>query len=320
MVTLILCTVLIIIAGLAALLKPVYSQTPDKELVRRSKKGDQGIRAIYEVSRYGKAPDVISTLVSVIFSAVAFALIAVQLDFALAVLLIGLFAFSIFYLLPYKSRKLSTNLAKKVSPYMVKVLKVIPGIKQKNTKSLFKEKLYEKDDLLDLINQQKAASHNRIEQSELEMANHALTFGDKVVLDYMIPKDESVIVGSDDPIGPILLSELHESGLTRFPVKGEKDDCIVGTLYLNDLIDKRTTGIVSNVMSTDVFYVNEKSKLQDVLDAFIKTKHQLFIVINSSEEMVGVISIEDVVKQLTGLNFDGGFMQYDNSRRVASLK
>lgn len=320
MVTLILCTVLIIIAGLAALLKPVYSQTPDKELVRRSKKGDQGIRAIYEVSRYGKAPDVISTLVSVIFSAVAFALIAVQLDFALAVLLIGLFAFSIFYLLPYKSRKLSTNLAKKVSPYMVKVLEVIPGIKQKNTKSLFKEKLYEKDDLLDLINQQKAASHNRIEQSELEMANHALTFGDKVVLDYMIPKDESVIVGSDDPIGPILLSELHESGLTRFPVKGEKDDCIVGTLYLNNLIDKRTTGIVSNVMSTDVFYVNEKSKLQDVLDAFIKTKHQLFIVINSSEEMVGVISIEDVVKQLTGLNFDGGFKYYDNSRRVASLK
>lgn len=308
---------------LAAALRPVYGIASLKELKRRAHKGDQIAVTLYQVSRHGLTADLFLLAVSIVFGALVFVIIAKVLPIILAVLVIAVFIIVIFALLPKRPLKTSRKLALKISPYLARLLiKVRPATNRlaaflrRNNPVTFHTGLYEKEDLLELLERQKVVPQNRIETTELEMAAHVLTFGDKKVADHMVPKRAVHFVNSEDPIGPILLTELYDSGFSRFPVRNH-EEAIVGTLFLKDLVDKRVSGIVSNVMSKAVYYVNDSAPLEQVLAAFLKTKHHLFIVVNDFEEVVGIISIEDVLEQMIGRRIVDEFDRFDDMRMVA---
>jgi CBS domain containing-hemolysin-like protein len=71
-------------------------------------------------------------------------------------------------------------------------------------------------------------------------------------------------------------------------------------------------------MRQEVFYINEQLSLDHALNAFLKTKHHLFIVVNEFEDVVGVLSIEDVLEQIIGQPILDEFDQYDDLRAVAA--
>lgn len=315
---------LTLIAALAASFRQVYGVATLKELKRRAHKGDQVAIALYQVSRHGLTADLFLLMVSIVASALAFVIMAEVLsDFLAFLLIIGLIIL-IFVVLPKRSSKIAHKLALKLSPYLAKLLIKIRPFTNKTATFIRRNKpvtihtgLYEKEDLIELLEQQKVVPHNRIEATELDMAAHLLRFGDKKVKDHMVPKRTVHFVSSEDPIGPILLSELYDSGFSRFPVRNHEEK-IVGTLFLKDMVDKRVSGIVSNVMSKDVFYVNDSAPLEQVLAAFLKTKHHLFIVVNSFEEIVGIISIEDVLEQMIGRRIVDEFDRFEDMRMVAA--
>lgn len=178
--------------------------------------------------------------------------------------------------------------------------------------------LYDKQDLLELLNNQNVQADNRIEQYELELAFHALTFGDKQVGDYLTPRRIVKVVSIDDSIGPVMMNELHDSGFSRFPVYEDRKDNIVGTLFLRDLIKSQSTGKVKDIMRPEVAYVHEDHSLHDALTSILKTRQHILIVVNSFEEFVGVISIEDILEQVIGRNIQDEFDQYDDLRAVAA--
>jgi hypothetical protein len=127
-------------------------------------------------------------------------------------------------------------------------------------------------------------------------------------------------VSAAEPVGPILIKELHDSGFSRFPVYDSAPGDIVGTLYLRDLIDLKHTGQIRDIMQAGLFFVHEDYPLEQVLDAFLKTQHHLFLVVNSFEEFVGIITIEDILEQILGAKIVDEFDQYDDMRAVAAHK
>jgi CBS domain containing-hemolysin-like protein len=58
--------------------------------------------------------------------------------------------------------------------------------------------------------------------------------------------------------------------------------------------------------------------LADALQAILKTRQHLFVVVNRFEEYVGVISIEDILEQIVGSPILDEFDQYDDLRAVAA--
>src|SRR3990167_8528946 len=136
----------------------------------------------------------------------------------------------------------------------------------------------------------------------------------------MTPRRAARIVSVKDSIGPVLMGELHDSGFSRFPVYQDKEDHIVGTLYIHDLVAVKTGGEVRNFMDKKVYYVHDQQTLNHVLQAFLKTKHHLFIVVNNFEDFVGVITIEDVLEQILGQPIIDEFDKYDDLREVAKLE
>jgi CBS domain containing-hemolysin-like protein len=182
--------------------------------------------------------------------------------------------------------------------------------------------VYEKEDLVDLLAAQAKQPDNRIPEQDLRVAANALIFGDKTVSTVLTPLRKVRLVSESEQVGPLLMDELFGSGFSRFPVTAKDADKsspkIVGTLYIKDLIGHTGAASVSGIMDKKVYYINETASLREALDALLRTRHHLFVVVNDFEEIVGVLSVEDVVEQILGKQIIDEFDRYDDLRAVAT--
>lgn len=130
----------------------------------------------------------------------------------------------------------------------------------------------------------------------------ALDFKDQQVEKVMTPRNVMTTIHKDEFLGPLVLSELHDSGHSRLPVIGEDVDHIVGMLHVRDLLslDEKQSNTAEAKMEKKVFYIHQDDTLDHALAAFLKTRHHLFIVINDQRETVGLLSLEDVIEALIG--------------------
>lgn len=148
---------------------------------------------------------------------------------------------------------------------------------------------------------------------------HSLSFGDQSVNSVMTPKSMIDSIKSSEFLGPLTLDELHKTGHSRLPVIKGDIDHVVGILNLQSLLtlDIKRSTTAEKAMEPKVFYIHQNQSLQHALAAFLRTKHQLFIVVNEFRETVGLISLEDVIEALLGRKIVDEFDAHDNLREVA---
>jgi CBS domain containing-hemolysin-like protein len=309
-------------------LQKTYKHIPKKELKRRARTGDKLAKQLYGAASFGLNLEImlwtfIGLSAGGFFVASAHWLpVWLALLGALAVLWVG------FAWLPNTQvGQPSLFIARWFTPPIAWLLhNLSPGLSRfarlirLHGRIDIHSGLYEKEDLLALIKRQQKQKDNRIEKNELEIAAGALIFGDQLVRDVMVPRRKVKAVSATETIGPILMNELHDSGFSRFPVYQDKQDNIIGTLYLHDLVVAKEGGQVRGLMSRKVYYVNEAKPLNHVLQAFFKTKHHLFVVVNNFEEVVGIITIEDILAKILGKPILGEFDQYEDLRAVATME
>ncbi|HVO86433.1 MAG TPA: CBS domain-containing protein [Candidatus Binatia bacterium] len=300
-----------------------------KELKRRAKSGhDKKSAAIYKMAAYGRSLSVLLWLKGVICAGILLILLGgtswfVALVFVLAV------GWSIKIWQPPKTNDTwvwwwAAKVAPAIAFIMSYLSPLLGGGRHKGTPTP-RSGVYEKEDLLEFLHDQNNQADNRISESELKMAFNALTFGDKKVGEVMTPLRQVKLVADTETIGPMLTDELYKTGFSRFPVVREgttraANPQVIGTLYLKELIGYEGKSLVRELMDRKVFYINEVQSLRDALGAFIKTHHHMFIVVNNFEEVVGVLTIEDVLEQILGEKIVDEFDHYDDLRAVAGLE
>ena len=213
-----------------------------------------------------------------------------------------------------------------IAPVLVPVVDFLQPVLAQLTNAIGQPKIhsgvYEKEDLLELLDRQKSQIDNRLSETELKAARGALTFGDKTVSSVMTPRKAVEWVNKDDSIGPKLMDDLHKTGFSRFPVitgsSKPTNPEVVGTLYLSDLLKNlEKQGKVSDIMKHDAHFINESHTLLQALDGFLKSGHHLLIVVNNFEEVVGVLTLEDVLGQVLGQPISDEFDRYHDLRAVA---
>ncbi len=305
-------------------LKKIYSNIPAKELKRRAANGDELAALLYRAVGYGMNLQVLLWAIIGICAAGFFVLTARFLPSWLAFLgSIALLWFGFAWLPNTRVTRLGNEVARRAAPILAAILNKLYPLTNKISQAIRKNRyvamhtgLFQREDLLELLDKQARQTDNRITADELSIAKHALQFGDKTIQQTMTPKRVVRTVDANEPIGPLLMDDLHKSGFSRFPVMdGEQ---IIGTLFLRDLVGLKGGGKVRDHIKKRVYYVNESQPLAQVLAAFLKTKHHLFIVVNEFEETVGIITIEDVIEQVLGKRIIDEFDNYDDMRAVAA--
>jgi len=179
--------------------------------------------------------------------------------------------------------------------------------------------LHSRDELIHVV---KEATHHVINDNEKKLILHGLEFPKKEVRDIMTPRSMIDAVNRSEILGPLVLDDLHKKGHSRIPVIESDVDHVVGVLHLRDVIGvgsgSKQTSKVETAMEPRVFYIAERQSLEHALNAFIRTHHHLFIVVNEYRETVGLLTLEDVIEALLGRKIVDEFDAHDDLRAVAA--
>lgn len=316
---------LAVLTLLSVSLQRTYASVPLKEIKRRARHGDDLAAAILKATSYGHSLRTVLWFLIAAASAGFFVVVSQTAPFWFATVACLILIWLGFVWLPVaRVSYISQKFASWCAPLLAKLLVYLHPVIDWFVRFIRRHRpvhihtgLYDRQDMIDLLERQQVQPDNRVEAAELEIALHALQFGDDTVAGHMVPRRVVKAVSADDALGPIIMDELHGSGHSRFPVYEGKQDNIVGTLYLRDLVHAKQSGSVASLMKPGVSYIHEDQSMQDALQAILRTHRQLYIVVNSFEEYVGIITMEDVMETIIGKPIIDEFDEYDDLRAVA---
>lgn len=310
----------VITAGVKSL-RFAPSELTDYELQRQVAKGRDAAIAEDRLRKERSLLLALQQVVLLLLMVIIIVILRGAYDFIFAVL----FAFMWLIIVEFLGAQqfLHSSAEELADKYQMQILKVAdflrPVLKFITYKQLFETRqstYYSKDEIVNSLEH----DHGVLTKDEVLLVKSALSYGDKTIKDVMTPRSVVCYVEKTDTIGPVLLDKLHKSGQSRFPVVVKDLDHVVGMLYMHDLVPlKKTYKTVADAMQDKVCYVNEDKKLDHVLQAFLRTRRHLFIVVNEFEETTGVISIEDILEQLIGRKIVDEFDRYQDLRAVAKL-
>lgn len=297
------------------------------ELKKRAQIGDKQAKIIYSLTAQGREILVACLVGSILATTLITVVLGSVMWGVLAALLAALLVCSFGVVLPFVyGADLGFNLTARLAPLASKILVVLRPV-ARPFGTLIDQRLgqqsllYSKEQLLRIIDDHTKSPFSDISPDEAALVRRSLSFGALKIAAIMVPRKVVDAVSVEDEVTPLFLDELYKSGHSRFPVYDPKqDDTIVGTLYLRDLVGGKKSGHVKNLMSPKVFFVHEELDLNHALNAFLKTRHHLFIVVNTFEEFVGILTIEDVLEQVLGRQIIDEFDAYENLREVALLR
>ena len=179
--------------------------------------------------------------------------------------------------------------------------------------------LHSREELQHLID----SSVGVVSKDEKKLLLSAMSFQSLPVSDVMTPRSVIESINKEEVLGPLVLDDLHKKGYSRFPVIENDVDHVIGVLHLRDVLTldaskKHATSRAESAMEPRVFYIHEEQTLEHALNAFIKTHHHLFIVVNQYRETVGLLTLEDVTEALLGREIIDEFDEHEDLRSVAA--
>jgi CBS domain containing-hemolysin-like protein len=312
----------------SVLIYKLYNSVPVLELKRLARAKDKRAMALYKVANYEAGLDVLLWIIGTA-SGAGVIIWASRTSWWLGAIAIVLAAILAIWLPAPRWNGWAGGIAAISAGYQTKLLSLLNPVLGRigrwfppASRLHLHTGLYEKNDLLDLLNKQNKQLDNRIDAGDLSIARGAITFGDKLVREVMTPRRQVRFVNADETVGPMLMDDLHKTGHSRFPVISDSAKAaapdITGMLYLRDIIGYTGSTTVKNLARKDVNYINEDSNLRQALAAFLKTNHHQLVVVNNFEEFAGILSLEDVLEQIIGQPITDEFDQYQDLRAVAA--
>jgi CBS domain containing-hemolysin-like protein len=321
----ILPSVLLLLALGGVVVRKTYYALPVRELKRRAAKHDKLATQLYRAVAYGNSLRGLLWLYIGLTSAASLVLLARLLPIWASLLIVGPLLWIAFSFIPAsRTTRLGAGLTRLVTPLIAWLLNYLhpplsraADIVEGRYTVPDHTGLFERDDLLELIERQQRQPDSRLSDEELEIVKRALRFDEHKVRDIMTPRKRIKTVLADDTIGPILIDEVHKSGQDHVLVRESRKGDFVGTLAFKQL-DLHSSGKVRDIMANTVYYLHENDSLGQALHAFFVTNRSMFVVVNNFEECVGVLTIESVLQQLLGHIPGDDFDQFTNVAVVAA--
>lgn len=320
-----LALLLLSLAVLGIIVRKTVFAVPVNEQKRRAIHGSNQVKALYRIAAYdGSARVLFWTWISVTFAAgiVVLAIhVPAWITFVVTVLLLW-FGFS--WLPARKESSLGLRITLAVAPSISWLLNLLYKPLHASSRVVAHRYMvsrhtgmFEREDIIDLLERQQKQDDNRMSSEDINIALQALRFDDYTASDVMTPISSVMSVKSDAQIGPVLIDEIHKSGMSHVLVRDSSKAPVQGTLAFARLT-LQTTGTVGSLMDDTVYYVHEKDVLSQVLKTFYQTNHPVLLVVDNSGELVGVISMQNIIEKLVGHMPGEDFDQYSDPQVVVA--
>jgi metal transporter CNNM len=168
--------------------------------------------------------------------------------------------------------------------------------------------VYSRGELIKILEEHRHSESSDVMEDEERIANGALTFGSKKVSQVMTPRNHVVAIEAKKVLTRNQIHKLKQSGHSRIPVYKKNLNKVVGLLFMKDLANmKPGAHRALQLADKQVQFISQDSGLDHALNAFIKTKRHMFMVSNPFDEIVGVVTIEDVLEEIIGREIEDEF-------------
>ncbi len=144
-----------------------------------------------------------------------------------------------------------------------------------------------------------------VERSARDMFGGVLDLQVLHVSDVMIHRTKMRTIDADLPPAQIV-REVLSSPFTRMPLWRERPDNFVGVLHSKDMLRALNAagGDASKISVDDVmlapWFVPEATTLEDQLEAFLKRKTHFSLVVDEYGEVMGLVTLEDILEEIVG--------------------
>jgi Mg2+/Co2+ transporter CorB len=144
-----------------------------------------------------------------------------------------------------------------------------------------------------------------VERSARDMFGGVLDLQVLHVSDVMIHRTKMRTIDADLPPAQIV-REVLSSPFTRMPLWRERPDNFVGVLHSKDMLRAldAADGDASRINVDEVmlapWFVPEATTLEDQLEAFLKRKTHFALVVDEYGEVMGLVTLEDILEEIVG--------------------
>ena len=171
-----------------------------------------------------------------------------------------------------------------------------------------KNKVFTKEDFI--IEADKAINDDNIseekeellEDEELSILNNAFNFDTISVSQVLKKRDEIFALDINNLTIDKLNQIILENNYSRIPIYDEKIDNIIGILtvrtYFKEYMADKHLNIVGCL--TKPLYFEESTKVDEIFEEFNKTKNHLGFVVDKNKNLVGMVTMDDILEELVG--------------------
>ncbi len=144
-----------------------------------------------------------------------------------------------------------------------------------------------------------------VEKLDRDMFSGLLDLRDLTVGDVMIHRTEMITVCADEPSDDVIKAVL-EASVTRIPLWKERPENIVGILHVKDLL-RALQAAGNDTFKVDIaaiarppWFVPDIRPLSEQLKAFRRRKTPFALVVDEYGEVMGLVTIEDILEEIVG--------------------
>ncbi|MCP3929702.1 MAG: gliding motility-associated protein GldE [Bacteroidetes bacterium] len=137
---------------------------------------------------------------------------------------------------------------------------------------------------------------------EINILKSIVKFGDVTAKQIMRSRVDVVAVDFRIPYSE-LLEVIKNSGYSRIPVYDNDFDNLIGILYAKDLLghlNEKADYEWKQLARTDIYYVPEAKKIDDLLKEFQKRHLHMAVVVDEYGGSSGIVTLENIMEEVIG--------------------
>jgi len=143
-----------------------------------------------------------------------------------------------------------------------------------------------------------------VEEAEAEMLHKVFEFGDRPVLEVMVPRPEVISIEQGSKIVDFF-ALYAESPLSRFPVYQENMDNVVGILSVKDVLMAQAKGNITDESTIDdlvrpAYFAPETKRINELFAEMRDKNYRMCVVVDEYGGTAGVVSLSRLVEEIVG--------------------
>ena len=138
----------------------------------------------------------------------------------------------------------------------------------------------------------------------------------------MTPRSVMFALSKRDTVGEVV-DKYSPLVFSRIPIYENSLDQIIGFVHRYDLVNKQAEdkfNVEMQSLMEPVHSVGDKDSVSDILDQFVKRRQQIFIVSDEFGTTIGLITLEDAIETLLGVEIVDEHDNVVDMRKLATAK